>query len=119
MSNLVAWAILMQLGKYFESCSKRDIALSINSNNTRIKGNMIVCISIPVFGYISDSIDFESLQPYDVADLIKQYFRELPECLLTNKLSETFISVFTRKLIYLLTKVEVHRYLRNNLYSYT
>ena len=40
-------------------------------------------------------IDFEALQPYDVADLLKQYFRELPECLLTNKLSETFINIFT------------------------
>ena len=45
---------------------------------------------------VADSIDFESLQAYDVADLLKQYFRELPECLLTTKLSETFISIFTR-----------------------
>ncbi|KAK7496603.1 hypothetical protein BaRGS_00012255 [Batillaria attramentaria] len=42
-----------------------------------------------------DSISFDELQPYDVADLLKQYFRELPECLLTNKLSDTFRSIFT------------------------
>ncbi|ELT92701.1 hypothetical protein CAPTEDRAFT_219638 [Capitella teleta] len=42
-----------------------------------------------------DSVDFDTLQSYDVADLLKLYFRELPECLLTNKLSETFISIFT------------------------
>ncbi|PVD34960.1 hypothetical protein C0Q70_06241 [Pomacea canaliculata] len=42
-----------------------------------------------------DSINFDELQPYDIADLLKQYFRELPECLLTNKLSETFRSIFT------------------------
>ncbi|XP_070197545.1 serine-rich adhesin for platelets-like isoform X2 [Littorina saxatilis] len=41
-----------------------------------------------------DSINFDELQPYDVADLLKQYFRELPECLLTNKLSDTFRSIF-------------------------
>lgn len=44
-----------------------------------------------------DSVDFDTLQSYDVADLLKLYFRELPECLLTNKLSETFISIFTRE----------------------
>lgn len=42
-----------------------------------------------------DSISFDELQPYDVADLLKQYFRELPECLLTIKLSDTFRSIFT------------------------
>ena len=46
---------------------------------------------------LAEAVNFENLQPYDVADLIKQYFRELPECLLTNKLSETFISIFTCK----------------------
>ncbi|XP_029644059.1 rho GTPase-activating protein 7 isoform X2 [Octopus sinensis] len=43
----------------------------------------------------TEMVAFTSLQSYDVADLTKQYFRELPECLLTNKLSETFIGVFT------------------------
>lgn len=41
-----------------------------------------------------ESVNFEELQAYDVADLVKQYFRELPECLLTNKLSDIFISIF-------------------------
>ncbi|XP_076359326.1 stAR-related lipid transfer protein 13-like isoform X2 [Tachypleus tridentatus] len=40
------------------------------------------------------SICYENQQAYDVADLLKQYFRELPDALLTNKLSETFISIF-------------------------
>ena len=31
--------------------------------------------------------DFEGLSPYDVADLIKQYFRDLPQCLFTSQLS--------------------------------
>ncbi|GFG38288.1 hypothetical protein Cfor_08928, partial [Coptotermes formosanus] len=41
-----------------------------------------------------ETISFEGQQAYDVADMVKQYFRELPEALLTNKLSETFIAIF-------------------------
>ncbi|XP_069677385.1 rho GTPase-activating protein 7 isoform X3 [Periplaneta americana] len=41
-----------------------------------------------------ESISFDGQQAYDVADMVKQYFRELPEALLTNKLSETFIAIF-------------------------
>lgn len=44
-----------------------------------------------------DNINFDGQQAYDVADLVKQYFRELPEALLTNKLSETFIAIFQRE----------------------
>lgn len=48
---------------------------------------------------MADEADFrldevDSQQAYDVADLVKQYFRELPEVLLTNKSSETFMSIF-------------------------
>ena len=49
------------------------------------------------FFFFSEKIDFEELQAYDVADLVKQYFRELPECLLTTKLSDVFISIFICK----------------------
>lgn len=44
-----------------------------------------------------DQINYNEQQAYDVADTVKQYFRELPEALLTFKLSETFISIFQRK----------------------
>uniref|UniRef100_A0A182JGK9 Rho-GAP domain-containing protein n=1 Tax=Anopheles atroparvus TaxID=41427 RepID=A0A182JGK9_ANOAO len=37
---------------------------------------------------------FDEYHAYDVADLVKQYFRELPDPLLTAKLSETFLSIF-------------------------
>ncbi|GAB6028696.1 hypothetical protein CHUAL_004520 [Chamberlinius hualienensis] len=40
------------------------------------------------------NVVYDEQQPYDVADLLKQYFRELPEALLTNKMSETFISIY-------------------------
>lgn len=44
-----------------------------------------------------DNVKFENHQAYDVADMVKQYFRELPEALLTNKLSESFIAIFQRE----------------------
>lgn len=43
------------------------------------------------------SLSFDGSQAHDVADLVKQYFRELPDALLTNKLSETFIAIFQRE----------------------
>ena len=48
---------------------------------------------------LGDNINFDGQQAFDVADLVKQYFRELPEALLTNKLSETFIAIFQREYI--------------------
>lgn len=39
---------------------------------------------------------FDDQQAYDVADVVKLYFRELPESLLTSKLSETFVAIFER-----------------------
>lgn len=50
-----------------------------------------------IFLFFTESVNFQELQAYDVADLLKQYFRELPECLLTNKLSEVFINIFICK----------------------
>lgn len=43
------------------------------------------------------SLNFDGAQAHDVADVVKQYFRELPDALLTNKLSETFIAIFQRE----------------------
>ncbi|XP_063707106.1 rho GTPase-activating protein 7-like isoform X2 [Culicoides brevitarsis] len=37
---------------------------------------------------------YEGQNAYDVADLVKQYFRELPESVLTSKLIDTFLSIF-------------------------
>ncbi|CAH0562379.1 unnamed protein product [Brassicogethes aeneus] len=39
-------------------------------------------------------VNYNEHQHYDVADMVKQYFRELPDALLTNKFSETFILIF-------------------------
>ena len=35
--------------------------------------------------------------PYDVADMVKQYFRDLPDSLMTSKMNETFIGIFKRE----------------------
>ncbi|XP_029300160.1 rho GTPase-activating protein 7 isoform X3 [Cottoperca gobio] len=39
-------------------------------------------------------VNYDSQSAYDVADMLKQYFRDLPEPLLTSKLSETFLQIY-------------------------
>ncbi|XP_055304722.1 uncharacterized protein LOC129569659 isoform X4 [Sitodiplosis mosellana] len=43
-------------------------------------------------GDVMETYDLQ--QAYDVADMLKQYFRELPDTLLTAKMSDTFIAIF-------------------------
>ena len=38
-----------------------------------------------------DSVDYSEYSGYEIADMLKLYFRELPEPLLTSKLSEALI----------------------------
>ncbi|GFS12048.1 rho GTPase-activating protein 7 [Elysia marginata] len=42
-----------------------------------------------------DTTDFEGMNTYNVADMLKTFFRDLPECLLTSKMSETFRSIYS------------------------
>ncbi|XP_047405243.1 rho GTPase-activating protein 7 isoform X1 [Sciurus carolinensis] len=42
----------------------------------------------------TDFVNYEGQSAYDVADMLKQYFRDLPEPLMTNKLSETFLQIY-------------------------
>lgn len=50
-----------------------------------------------------DTLDtYDLQQAYDVADMLKQYFRELPDSLLTTKMSDTFVAIFQRKCISIL-----------------
>ncbi|XP_014346376.1 rho GTPase-activating protein 7 isoform X2 [Latimeria chalumnae] len=42
----------------------------------------------------SDGVTYEGQSAYDVADMLKQYFRDLPEPLMTSKLSETFLQIY-------------------------
>ncbi|XP_010893703.1 stAR-related lipid transfer protein 8 isoform X1 [Esox lucius] len=41
-----------------------------------------------------DHVSYEGQSAYDVADLLKQYFRDLPEPVLTTKLTETFLQIY-------------------------
>ncbi len=45
-----------------------------------------------------DSVSYEDQSAYDVADMVKQFFRDLPEPLLTSKLGETFLHIYQCKL---------------------
>lgn len=47
---------------------------------------------------IAECMDvYDTQQSYDVADMVKQYLRDLPDSLLTMKMSETFLAIFQRK----------------------
>ncbi|XP_066515550.1 stAR-related lipid transfer protein 8 isoform X2 [Hoplias malabaricus] len=41
-----------------------------------------------------DHVTYQGQSAYDVADLLKQYFRDLPEPVLTSKLTETFLHIY-------------------------
>ncbi|XP_037328700.2 rho GTPase-activating protein 7 isoform X2 [Pungitius pungitius] len=45
-------------------------------------------------GLDGGGVNYEGQSAYDVADMLKQYFRDLPEPLLTSKLSETFLQIY-------------------------
>lgn len=48
-------------------------------------------------GVDGGGVNYEGQSAYDVADMLKQYFRDLPEPLLTSKLSETFLQIYQCK----------------------
>ncbi|KAM6177933.1 stAR-related lipid transfer protein 13 isoform 2-T2 [Rhynchocyon petersi] len=41
-----------------------------------------------------EHVTYEDQSAYDVADMLKQFFRDLPEPLFTNKLSDTFLHIY-------------------------
>lgn len=44
-----------------------------------------------------ENVSYDDQSAYDVADMVKQFFRDLPEPLFTNKLSETFLHIYQCK----------------------
>lgn len=46
-----------------------------------------------------DNVNYEDQSAYDVADMVKQFFRDLPDPLLTSKLGETFLHIYQCKYI--------------------
>ncbi|XP_017345259.1 stAR-related lipid transfer protein 13 isoform X2 [Ictalurus punctatus] len=55
---------------------------------SRIQALRQTCESSP------ENVDYEDQCAYDVADMVKQFFRDLPEPLLTSKLGETFLHIY-------------------------
>ncbi|XP_067253840.1 stAR-related lipid transfer protein 13 isoform X5 [Chanodichthys erythropterus] len=41
-----------------------------------------------------ENVNYEDQSAYDVADMVKQFFRDLPEPLLTSKMGETFLHIY-------------------------
>lgn len=41
-----------------------------------------------------ENVNYDGQSAYDVADLLKQYFRDLPEPIFTNKLTDTFLQIY-------------------------
>ncbi|NXE95942.1 STA13 protein, partial [Menura novaehollandiae] len=41
-----------------------------------------------------DHVNYSGQSAYDVADLLKQYFRDLPEPIFTSKLTDTFLQIY-------------------------
>ncbi|XP_075017983.1 stAR-related lipid transfer protein 8 isoform X3 [Calonectris borealis] len=41
-----------------------------------------------------DNVNYDGQSAYDVADLLKQYFRDLPEPIFTSKLTDTFLQIY-------------------------
>ncbi|XP_032052396.1 stAR-related lipid transfer protein 8 isoform X2 [Aythya fuligula] len=41
-----------------------------------------------------DNVNYKGQSAYDVADLLKQYFRDLPEPIFTSKLTDTFLQIY-------------------------
>lgn len=46
-----------------------------------------------------NNFNLDDVNAYDVADMVKQYFRDLPDHIMTAKLSETFVGIFLCKLM--------------------
>lgn len=88
------------------------ISSRIRARSARDGGQFVrLIVLIPVL-WIVDWNSFDRCQPYDVADLLKQFLRELPECLLTNKLGATLIDIFYRKF-----KVRLYFWIMENPYG--
>lgn len=42
-------------------------------------------------------MNYDAQSAYDVADMLKQYFRDLPEPIFTSKLTDTFLQIYQCK----------------------
>lgn len=58
-----------------------------------------------------ENVNYEDQSAYDVADMVKQFFRDLPEPLLTSKLGETFLQIYQCKYTNLLASIDMNVFL--------
>ena len=58
----------------------------------------IIVIIISIYNFLLELIDFSDYTNYEVADLLKLYFRELPDSLIPSKLSEALLVSYECKL---------------------
>lgn len=86
-----------------QSTSKSDLvdeltttSASTSSTTAATAAAAVVVVSSMVADAAKQIVNSE-LIAIDLADILKQYFRELPECLFTNKISQMLIDIFTCK----------------------
>ncbi|XP_057177343.1 stAR-related lipid transfer protein 13 isoform X2 [Triplophysa rosa] len=82
--------ISLQLAlRYLRSQCLDQVGLFRKSGvKSRIHALRQMCESSP------ENVSYEDQSAYDVADMVKQFFRDLPEPLLTSKMGETFLHIY-------------------------
>lgn len=77
---IIAHLLFIQVGLFRKSGVK-----------SRIQALRQQCESSP------DLVNYDDQSAYDIADMVKQFFRDLPEPLLTSKLGDTFLHIYQCK----------------------
>lgn len=90
---LFAFLLVFQVGLFRKSGVK-----------SRIQALRQMCETSP------ENVNYEDQSAYDVADMVKQFFRDLPEPLLTSKMGETFLHIYQCKSISCLLWAFLHKY---------
>ena len=104
--------------QHYTPCLKKSQTPVIFWHNFIKTAVMSIILGIEnLYLVLTDSLEFDALPAYDVADLLKLYFRELPDCLLTSKLSHAFISIFQRQytICLLLSVISVELYVHTSI----
>ena len=65
----------------------------LNFNKTTLHLSVSILFEYDIFFFLAANSNYENFSVYDIADMIKLYFRELPESVLTTKLSEMLIII--------------------------
>lgn len=98
LSTIMQWTgqplpqTILEAMRYIRKVSSNEVGLfRKNGNKARINRlKEMINNGEPINFQASDEIT-----PFDISDTIKLYFRELPECLITNKLSEILLANYT------------------------